>query len=178
VYTWYSTSAVEACAFGVPCAILRPHEIPRHREVEVYVGSEFITEYAVFRKSVLEGVTNSLCKEIFEQHYSIEDQPSYKRVVDAIEDVYKDDSYLIDYDDPNDKKDPFLLKVKKCIRGAVSLVANCLPEDSKLLVKYKTKKTTSKYAWQLQKSNYASPEEIAEIQDKLAKLLDGVTEKY
>lgn len=173
VYSWFSTSAVEAYAFHVPCAILRPHELPRHRELEVYEGSSFITEYDVFRTSILEGVTNSLKKEVFEQYYSMEDRLSYQRVADAIEDVYQDDAYLIDFDDPNDKKDPFCLKVKKMIRGAVSLVADCLPEKSKLLAKYKTKKTSSKYAQQLQKSNYASPEEILEIQKKLAKLLDG-----
>ena len=172
VYSWFSTSAVEAYAFGVPCAILRPHELPRHRELEVYEGSEFITEYEVFRTSILEGVTNSLKKEVFEQYYSLEDRLSYERVADAIEDVYKDDRYLIDFNDPNDRKDPLPMKLKKGIRKVVSLVANCLPKNSKLLAKYRTEKEISPYARQLQKSNYASDKEILEIQNKLAQLLN------
>ena len=177
VYSWFSTAAAEVFAFGVPCAILRPLEIPRHREVEIYEGTSFITEYEAFARSIREGITNTLSKEVFERYYSIESRMAYERVADAIEEVLKDDSYLIDFDDPNDRKDPFPLKVKKCIRGVVSLVANCLPENSKLLAKYKTKKTSSEYAQQLQKSNYASHEEIEEIQNKLSQLLRNASKQ-
>lgn len=172
VYSWFSTAAAEVFAFGVPCAILRPLEIPRHREVEIYEGTSFITEYEDFARSVREGITNTLSKEVFDHYYSIESRMSFERVADAIEDVLKDDSYLIAFDDPNDRKPSLKLLVKTAARRLVSMVANALPGDGKFLAKYKTKEEPNPYKQQLQKSNYASPEEINQIQNRLAQLLN------
>ena len=172
IYSWFSTSAAEVYAFGVPCAILRPLEMPRHRELEVYEGTSFITEYEDFLRSIQAGITNTLCKEVFERYYSIEGRMAFERVADAIEDVLKDDSYLIRFDDPNDRKLPFAQKVKIVLRGVVSKVANCLPAESKLLAKYRTREKENPYKAQLQKSNYASEEEIEKIQNRLAELLN------
>lgn len=172
VYSWFSTAAAEVFAFGVPCAILRPLEIPRHREVEIYEGTSFVTEYEDFARSTREGITNTISKEVFERYYSIESRMAYERVADAIEEVLKDDSYLIQFDDPNDHKKPLKQRAKIAIKGLVSKVANALPDNSKFLAKYKTKEEPNPYKAQLQKSNYASDVEISQIQTRLAQLLE------
>lgn len=171
IYSWYSTSASEAYAFGVPCAILRPLEMPRHRELEIYEGTSFVTEYEEFLRSTREGIRNTLCKEVFDRYYSIEKRMAFEQVADAIEDVLKDDSYLIQFDDPNDRKVPLKQKAKIAVRGMVSKVANLLPEGNKFLAKYRTQETENPYKTQLQKANYASEEEISQIENCLAALL-------
>lgn len=176
VYTWYSTSAAEAYAFNIPCAILRPREIPQSREVEIFEGARFITEYEAFYHSICNGVTDSLKKEVLDRYYSIEKRMSYQRVADAIEDVYNDDRYLIKYTKNSTQKVGFILRIKQILHGGVILVADHLLPSSALLAKYRTEDRESDYTRQLKKSNFASEEEIAAIQNRIAALLENRSE--
>ena len=170
VYTWYSTAAAEVRAFGVPLAILRPHPLPRHREVEVFEGATLITDYGTFLRSVQEGVSDGLCSEVFDRYYSIEERMSYLRVADAIEEVLLDDTYLIRYTECAHPKDTVAIKIKKALRAVVTLAADVLPEGICLLQKYRTP-APSDYTRQLQASNYASDQEVETIQATLTALL-------
>lgn len=172
VFTWYSTSAAEVYAFGIPCAILRPQQIPYNREVEVFENSRFITSYEHFCDAVSNGVVNSICKDVFERFYSVEERMSYERVADVIEEVYKDDRYLIHYTEKNNHQDSFILRIKRILRSGVSLVADHILPNCSVLEKYKTVESESEYTKQMKKSNYASEEEITAIQTQIAGLLD------
>ncbi|MBR5524176.1 MAG: hypothetical protein IKU51_02780 [Clostridia bacterium] len=171
VYTWYSTAAAEVRAFGVPLAILRPHPLPRHREVEVFEGASFLTDYDAFLRSVQEGVTDGLCTEVFDRYYDREERMSYLRVADAIEEVLSDNRYRIHYTSSAPKPSLYQ-RVKQAVWQMVNAVANRLPENIHLVDKYRTDDTVSDYTRQLQLANYASDEEIEAIQSTLGTLLE------
>ncbi len=171
VYTWFSTSAAEAYTFDVPCAVLRPVELVGDKEVSIFKNASFITDYEAFKHSIQNGFKSSIDKQVFENHYSIEQTMSYIRVADAIEDVLKDDDFLIK-NAPKEPKSTFIQKIKKVAHNSIGLVANCLPETLHFLDKYRKKKVVlDEYALKLQRNNAASEEEILEIQNKIAKIL-------
>lgn len=165
VYTWYSTAAAEVHAFGVPCAILRPVAIPDEMEIAIYENASFITDYPAFRRTVTEPFSSSLSQEVFAQYYHVDDVPAYLKVADAIEHVFKDDSYLVRAVKKKQQLD-FKLCCKKIGYEMLVRVKACLPKKSRLLEKYR-KKEFDAYTLQLRKSNHASDEEILQIQNRL-----------
>lgn len=171
VYTWYSSSAAEAYTFGVPFGILRPVEIPRNIEVELFKNAKLITNYESFLASVDSGNETAIDPEVFEELYDVQPTMSYIRVADAIEEVLKEDKYLIK-DPPILPPKTFTMKVKEFAHRAVALIADRLPEKSKFLRKYRTpQEKTDAYTLQRRENNYASDEEIEEIQRKISRLL-------
>ena len=169
VYTWYSSSAAEAYMFDVPCAILRPVQIPRNMEMALFENAEMITDCETFLVSIDQGFKPSIDPKVFSRFYDVTPTLSYIRVANAIEEVLQSDDYLI--------KDPPVLpaagvgqKVKMVLRGAVTAVADRLPGI--LLSKYRTPpQKADAYALQRQKNNFASDQEIYEIQAKIANIL-------
>lgn len=169
VYTWYSTSAAEVHAFGVPFAILRPVKIPEHLEVSLYEGAEFITTYEEFEKTINEKLNSPLSEQVFNRFYYRDEQFSFVKVADAIEDVFKDDSYLIKMEEQKVCSPCF---IKRCAHNVLTFIKSCLPKKSKLLEKYR-KPEFDEYTLKLRKNNYASQEEIKQIQEKLKNILEN-----
>ena len=58
------------------------------------------------------------------------------------------------------------------MHNLVSKLTVYLPNESNLLAKYRQQEKPDPYKAQLQKANYASEEEIAQIQTRLAQLLN------
>ena len=171
VYTWYSSAIAEAYMFGVPCAILRPVEISRDMEIALFEKAQFITDYAGFLNSIENGINISIDPEIFAKFYDVTHAMSYIRVADAIEMVLKDDKYLIK-NPPALPKKTLKLRIKETVRAGVGLVANRLPEKIHLLDRYRVPKASiDPYTLQRRENNFASNEEIREIQEKIDKLL-------
>ena len=171
VYTWYSSSGAEVYTFGVPFGILRPVEIPRSMEVELFKNARFITDYEGFLASVDGGNETAIDPEVFAQLYDVQETMSYVRVADAIEEVLKEDKYLIQ-NAPVLPKKTVMMKIKEFAHKAVALVADRLPENAKFLRKYRTpKQIVDDYTLQRRENNFASDEEIRQIQEKIAALL-------
>lgn len=171
VYTWYSSSGAEVYTFGIPFGILRPVEIPRSMEVELFKNASFITDYEGFLASVDDGIETAIDPEVFAELYDVQPTMSYIRVADAIEEVLKEDKYLIK-DPPVLPPKTLRMKVKEFAHKAVALVADRLPEKSKFLRKYRTpKQVVDDYTLQRRENNFASDEEIEEIQRKIGRLL-------
>lgn len=169
VYTWYSSSAAEVYMFDIPCAILRPVQIPRDMEIALFENAEMITDCKTFLASIDQGFETSLDPKVFNRFYDVAPTLSYVRVADAIEEVLQSDDYFIKYP-PELPAMGVGQKVKTVLRGAVTVVADRLPGT--LLSKYRTPpKKTDAYALQRQKNNFASDQEIAEIQARIANIL-------
>ena len=169
VYTWYSTATSEVYTFNVPCAILRPVKIPELMEIAIFERAAFIENYEDFEKTVLSEISSSVCKEIFDEYYTIYEELSYLKVADAIEDVLNDDTYLINMPSNRQKK-TVVGHLKQVVYKMLVFIKTCLPKKCKLLNKYK-KKERDEYTKQLQKNNFASRKEILEIQNRLKNLL-------
>lgn len=169
VYTWYSTAAAEVYAFGVPCSILRPVEIPIEMEIAIFEKAVFITDYKTFENTLIQSFNSSLSKEVFGQYYYIDDGFAYLKVADTIEKVFKDDSYLVQL---NERKEKFNLKqeCKKLVYPMLVWIKSYFLKKSKFLEKYR-KKQFDEYTLQLQKNNYASKDEILQIQNRIKEIL-------
>lgn len=70
LYTWYSTSIVDAYFAGKQCKILRPIDIPSNLEVDIMRDGYFLTNYDDFKAS-LNTLSNkfSINKERIEYYY-------------------------------------------------------------------------------------------------------------
>ncbi len=172
VYTWYSSAAAEAYMFGVPFGILRPVEIPYSMEMELFRNAQFITDYEGFLASVDGGNQTVIAPEVFCELYDVQEQMSYIRVADAIEEVLKNDKYLIK-NPPLLAKKSFGIKIKEIAHSAASLVADRMPDGSSFLKKYRTPaQKVDAYTLQRQQNNFVSEEEIRQIQEKITALLE------
>lgn len=171
VYTWYSTAAAEAFMFHVPCAILRPVKIPEYMELELYENAMFIETYEEFAETIRTGVKVSISSETFGRYFSVEEEFSYVRVADAIEEVLKDDSFLLQY---NETRVPISLWqiIKEFARFVLCKTKKCLPDEWKVLDKYRNVEETDDYTLQRKINNYASETEILEIQKRIMHVLD------
>lgn len=171
VYTWYSSAGAEVYTFGVPFGILRPVELPRSMEVELFKNARFITGYEGFLSSVDSGNEAAIDPEVFRELYDVQETMSYLRVADAIEEVLLNDKYLIQ-NPPLLPQKSFSVKVKEFAHKAVALIADRLPEKTAFLKKYRTPKVeVDAYTLQRRENNFATDEEIVQIQQKIAKLL-------
>lgn len=98
IYSWMSTSIAEIYAAQKNCQILRPVQIPKDMEISYYQDIHTIDSYASFEKAFSEkeyaAVVN---KEKLEQRYYIpENAFSYELICDAIEEILREDKYLMD----------------------------------------------------------------------------------
>lgn len=98
ILTWVSTSIAEIYSSGKNCGILRPYEIPYEFDIEIYNGAKMIQDF-----EGMESLLNSsdmdrsfpIDEAVFSRYYSIESKPSYIRISDFLEEIYKDESYSL-----------------------------------------------------------------------------------
>lgn len=109
IYTWISTSVAEVYAAGKGCSILRPVKIDHKNDMIIYNDSIFIENYEDFSKNFKEesqtfGVSEN---QINDNYYIDEKRFSFELVSDVIEEVFKNDKYLL----PQPLENPFFGKI-------------------------------------------------------------------
>ncbi len=174
IYSWVSTSIAEVYAAGKGCTILRPVEIPYENVMKIYNGAEYVDNYEDFREAFIAedqklGIDESL---ISRYYYIDENKYSYELVCDAIEEVYKDDKYLLAEPLPN----PFGKtvfngeRIKNFIKrmAAGSKLANYInKKDLFPNSKFRYLLDDVIYVREKLKKNCATDEEIADIIKKI-----------
>lgn len=95
VYAWNSTAILEAFFAGKNPMHLCPYPIPEDQCQPLLTKMNKITDYETFSKSASgEQIDLGLTKEIVNPFYLVdEEKPAYVKVVDAFEEVYRDDAY-------------------------------------------------------------------------------------
>lgn len=95
LYTWCSTSIVEAFFAGKVCHVLRPLNLPADLDMMIYQGGHFVESYDQFSKSVFDSSCEfPLSKDLIYQYYSkTTEKPIYMKIADVLEDVYQDKNY-------------------------------------------------------------------------------------
>lgn len=95
VYAWNSTAILEAFFAGKNPMHLCPYPIPEDQCQPLLTKMNKITDYETFSKSAFgEQIDLGLTKEIVNPFYLVdEEKPAYVKVVDAFEEVYRDDAY-------------------------------------------------------------------------------------
>ena len=96
LYTWYSTSIVEAYFAHVPCAIIRPIPIAKDEDVSIMIEADVIDNYEAFRESVSKNYEFPIKPEVIEKYYHVDKNiPSYIRLANLLETVINSNQYDI-----------------------------------------------------------------------------------
>ena len=92
IYSWYSTSVVEAHFLDKPYAILRPIKLPDSFDSVLLKHAKFITKYDEFEKDYFkDDLERSTAIDDFHinQYYQIDKaRPAYMKYCDFLEDAY------------------------------------------------------------------------------------------
>ena len=169
VYTWFSTATAEAYAFGKPVAILRPITMPEEMETALLQHAKKIGTYEEFSLTIKNDFEQALSLEDFSRFYLYDDIPAYIRVADAIEEVFKGEEYRI-HDSRSQHKKTFLDRFKQFAHNILCCVAKVLPKKLSWLDKYRDKTEVNEYTKQRQTSNYASEQDIRNMQTRIEKI--------
>lgn len=95
VCTWNSTAVFEAFFAGRNPFFLCPYQIPEDQDHPLFTEMNKITDYAAFYGAMTgEYVELGLTKEMVDPYYLVDEKtPSYVKICDALEDVYKSAQY-------------------------------------------------------------------------------------
>lgn len=102
VYTWISTSIVEAYFASVHCEIIRPIGVPEYIDIPFYKNSRQIRTLEDFLASAnVDSNINPLNEEEIWHRYDYNyNKPSFKRICDLLEEVYNTKKYDLKPDIP------------------------------------------------------------------------------
>lgn len=173
VYNWYSTSLMEIYSSGKSCYMLRPIEIPRRYEVEIFENGEFISEYDRFKLSLDKGKSFPYSDEHMKKYYyTSKERPAYIDIIDTFEEVYKDDEYNL----PEGFIEPFKLRKKDLffwspigkLFDLITIKWGIAMKKSDAIEKNRNRMYTA----QLKKQNFVSNREIDELMEYIAGCLE------
>lgn len=119
VFTWFSTSIVEAYFAKKSCHILRPVPIPKEIDSEIYEGAKFIETYEGFKEEFFREETKqevAIDEALVQKHYNVTETPSYIRVCDVLEETLQGSDMGFDWDKLTQDNKVYL---KKTMRQSV-----------------------------------------------------------
>lgn len=98
IINWFSTTIAEIFFANKNCAIIRPVEIRKDLDVDIMTGANFSTTYEEMLKQLKSEIFPIDNKLIYD-YYDVQKTPSYIRICDVLEKVYKEDSYELDLEE-------------------------------------------------------------------------------
>lgn len=183
IYTWYSTSIAEVYFSNKLCHILRPIQMPYARELAMFEDAEFIKNFEHFDRTLyLEKSMFPIEKTIFSKYYDINKiKPTYIRISDVMEEVYKNKNYLLpkEYRNRNKNKLTFAQRIRRLVSDSflyqiLIYFAENTEADFWVLnnIRNKRKSILDEFTLENQKKNYATEEEIESIEVRIKNVLD------
>lgn len=179
ILTWISTSIAEAYFAGKACTILRPIKIPLEQEMTVLVNSDVVDSIEKFLSiSNIDGV-NSVNKKTIESYYDVdENQPSFIRLCDKLEEVLNNEKFNFLWDEKLVKnyekartKNALLGILKRCYTGALR-VGLWLQKKTQISFGQRINQRITNYEKLKIKvvNNIASNEEIEQLSKKIQEI--------
>lgn len=172
IYNWYSTSLMEIYCSGKSCYLLRPIKMPRRYEIAIFENAEFVEDYDTFSKTIdQKGVFPVSDIELKKFYYIDKSEAAYKKVVNELEKIYKEDGFVLPHDFKERQrigKKRFVMRlwiVRICIYLFTQIRSLCGVKEAAEKLHF------SRYAKQLKKQNYASKREIKAIMQKISIIL-------
>ena len=90
IFIWMSTAIAEVYFAGKSCHILRPVPVEHEYDPVIYKGAEYCTTYEAFAAAAdAPHAPFPISPEIIEGYFDKSETPSYIRMADLLEDVYK-----------------------------------------------------------------------------------------
>ncbi len=172
IYSWYSTSVVEAHFLDKPYSILRPIELSDSFDSVLLKHATFITEYSEFEKDYFKDDSErktAIDDFHIDQYYQIDKvHPAYKKYCDFLEEVY------------SSKKQHFNLNIKNKIIAKLKSISVILVyflyKNFKInLDKYRNEEIKRNFfiEWFIYMDNQiVSSDEKKEIEDRLKDILN------
>lgn len=119
IYTGNSSTIVEAFFAGRMCHLLFPYEVTEGYEHHLIEKGKKITDYEAFRQTVEDQEQEfPIKRDIINEIYLIDEEPSYIKFADMAEEVLEDPSYVLTKKRLHDyrTKHPFPIRVQKKLR--------------------------------------------------------------
>lgn len=154
ILNWCSTSAIESYFCKKPTLLLQPLPIPESLSYTIFDNCTPLTSYKAFAQAVAsahDGQPFPMDTELLRDFYSIEDTPTYIRICDWLEETLHDP----DYHSPDLRDEEYL--------SARSAPRTPLDEQDQTPDVIFTKEKVAQ--------NYATPQEIEAIIDKIGRVL-------
>ena len=90
IFIWMSTAIAEVYFAGKSCHILRPVPVEHEYDPVIYKGAEYCTTYEAFAAAAdSPQAPFPISREMIEGYFDKSETPSYIRMADLLEDVYK-----------------------------------------------------------------------------------------
>lgn len=168
LYTWYSTSVVEAHFLDIPYSILRPKKLPETFDSVLLKYGYFITTYSDFEKDFFkkeELREKSIPDKYINYYYNVDiNRASFKKYADYLEKILKDE--------------PQKFEISKSLEIRCEIISNILKIIYKIFLYYRKKYGLSNKSnnffmkWFVEWDNQiASEEEKEKIEEKFKKIL-------
>ncbi len=94
IYTWISTSIVEAFFAGKMCYIIRPYPVDKKFDMQLYEGADVIDSLDKMLASYNDdNMAFPIEKRVINQFYNTDNEFAFRRIVELLENVYKCSSY-------------------------------------------------------------------------------------
>ena len=88
---WMSTAIAEVYMAGKSCHILRPAPIEHEYDPVIYAGAKYVTSYEEFLAAMADkNPPFPIAREVIEGYFDPSETPSYIRMADLLETVYKE----------------------------------------------------------------------------------------
>ncbi len=179
IYTQNSTSIAQIYAAKKNCVILRPYPIPEELDMSLYDGCQAISTFEEFKEDFV-GKAKSfpIAPEKIEEYYSIDDAiPSYIKICDICEKIYKEDRFKIkNYP----CQQPLLggerirrIIINKChiLLGTLMRYSGFACIIGKISPKLKKRGEYALQVLTIEKKNYSPQNEVHEVEKRIAKSL-------
>ena len=182
ILTWYSTSVAEVFFSGKSCSILRPIPIPNEWEVSIYRNATLISDPEVFICDLADNNGPFPLDEVLvREYYQVKnDSPSYCRICDVLEDVIN----TKEFDMPR-KSFLFVVNIHfiQMKTHFLFIIKQLLSRSSYEMIFFWNRFLVSKLDNHIESmsrlnrdrgKNQASEEELAEIFEKIRRVLNAV----
>jgi surface carbohydrate biosynthesis protein len=164
MYTWYSTTVVEAQLLGKSCAILRPIELPGDFDSVLLKKGDFITSVGQFidvHKSNI--FIKAIPDEFISSYYKNFDQPAFKNIVNLLSTLSKRDEF-------SNVKVPNIHYIKNQFKKLMILIIFKLRKYDKLFVSGRDLGSNNNFLarWILEMNNQMlTPKEAIDMENYL-----------
>ena len=177
IFVWLSTTIKELCFLNKEFGVLRPLPVERRTDYKIYDVFDHIKDYTSFAKALS---TSKLINNSSISDYVLIDPntPTYKKICDYIEDVYRSDTYNSDIIYPCL---PFRVFCRFLYNFKISLkkelvIRKCLSPIGVLIwgkEGYNIKKEEYYYQCKLKAKNHVAQAENDEIISKIKKIIEA-----
>ena len=160
VFTWFSTSIVEAYFANKNCGIIRPIKIEEELDAVIYKGAKIIDNYSDFEEYLKGNYKTgiSIDERLIQDYYDVTDIPSYIRISNILEEVLETNKYDLP------QKVKYRINLKDILKPIIKhIIVNFKIADKPGLFKYNSR--AKKWLLSFKEHRIRCEKDIASIEE-------------